>query len=199
MSDSSKIDKFQNFFNSGKILYSSMSFDKRREWRDELAEILMTARANLSAADWVDREESAKLTPKGRQWLESNKEDSQLLNAPKLRAERKSKADKLRDQMLSLGLDPNQVKGIMSNVEKTVKDSSLNNLKFTRSESNSPVISELCRIGEHIVCTGSYRDDNGSHQCNCDCHKVVSVESNPIDNPQISNSAVFDVGQLKFS
>lgn len=193
----SKIDKFQGFFNSGKILYSSMSFEKRREWRDELSEILMTARANLSAADWVDREESAKLSPEGRQWLESNSEDSGLLNAPKIRKERQSKADKLREQMSSLGLDITQVNSIMSNVEKTVKDKDLNNLVFKRNgkDKEESTTSELCRIGEHIACAGSFKNDTGSHQCNCDCHKMKRVE--PIDNSH-PVEGLFDISHLKF-
>lgn len=197
MSDSSKIDKFSGFFNSGKILYSSMSFDKRREWRDELAEILMTARANLSAADWIDREESAKLSPEQRQYLETNKEDNGNLLTPKLRKERQSKADKLREQMSSLGLDLTQVNSIMSSVEKTVKDKDLNSLVFRKSEESKPTTSELCRIGEHIVCVGSFKDDSGSHVCNCDCHNVGSVvnSDNGSDKP---NPAVFDFSSLKF-
>jgi len=121
MSEKSKLDKFQQFYNSGKILYSSMTFEKRREWREELSEILVTARANLSAADDIDREEGAKLSPEGRKWLVTNDEsglNSDSLLQPKLRKERMSKMDKLAADMKELGLSMADINSALGEVSK---------------------------------------------------------------------------------
>lgn len=189
-----KIDKFAQFFNSGKILYSAMSYQERLAWKDEMKDILLTARAHLSAADSVDREESAKLTPEGRQWLTTNDDsavNSDAINTPKVRKERMSKADKLQEQMKALGLDMADVKNIMGQVEKTAKEKDLNSLVFKKNEEKKDNLAELCRIGEHVVCVGRYTDKDGSHECSCDCHKVnLSVESRPAEP--------FNLGSLKF-
>lgn len=141
MADKSSVDKFQGFFNSGKILYSSMSFEKRREWRDELAEILMTARANLSAADWVDREESDKLTPEQRKWLVSNDEgvDSNNLAIPKIRKERMTKLDKQKEDMLKLGMDMKDINAILGEVQKVQSGGSITT-SHTREMRDSKIV-----------------------------------------------------------
>lgn len=116
MSDKSKIEKHTEFFQSGMILYSQMEFTQRREWREKLSDIILEARAHLSAADRVDAEESAKLGPDGRAWLVSNNENVDSLNQPKIRKDRMSKMDKLAEDMAKLGLDKSQILAVTGKV-----------------------------------------------------------------------------------
>ncbi len=120
MAEKTKIEKHTEFFNSGMILYSQMEFTQRREWRDKLADIILEARANLSAADRVDAEESSKLGPDGRAWLITNDEGgSDKLNAPKIRKERMSKMDKLAEDMAKLGLNKDDILKVTGKVAES--------------------------------------------------------------------------------
>lgn len=198
MGDKSKIELHAEFFNSGMILYSSMEFSQRREWRDKLSLIILEARANLSAADRVDSEESSKLDANGRQWLVTNDENagSNALNQPKIRKERMSKADKLKEQMSSLGLDMGEINKIIGDVQKVATESSINNLKFTSDRVKSEPLSELCRIDQHENCIGKFKDNTGSHECSCKCHSAVLVSASNPTEPE--SNKPFDISKLKF-
>jgi hypothetical protein len=164
MADKSRIELHTEFFNSGKMLYSSMPFADRREWREKLALIILEARANLSAADLVDREDSANLTPAQRELLTTNDESSNanLLNAPKIRKERMSKADKLKEQMASLGLDLSEVNKILGSVAQSQSGGSQtsssarelkDNITFVKAEKPNPNTREslLGDISDSII------------------------------------------------
>lgn len=182
-----RLELHNKFYNSSKPLYKTMDIATRRSWRDEMTEILINARASLSAADDVDREERNELSPKGREWLVTNDEtltSSDALNAPKIRRERMSKLDKLAEQMKSLGLDPEDIKSAVNVVEKTAKESNVNKITFKSDKETTTDISELCRIERHSECNGRFHNGK-SNECKCECHKVNAEVETP-------KPAVFD-------
>jgi len=118
MAEKDRIELHTKFFNHEKILYSAMSFEERRNHREELAMILLEGRARMNAVDDIDREENALKGPKGREWLTSNQENngSDALNQPKIRKERMTKADKLAADMANLGLSKDDINKMLGEV-----------------------------------------------------------------------------------
>lgn len=105
MPETDRIELHTKFYNHEKPLYNAMTLEQKRAHREEIALILLEGRARMNAIDDIDREERAKLGPKGREWLTSNQDElsSDAINQPKIRKERMSKADKLKEDLAKLG------------------------------------------------------------------------------------------------
>ena len=125
---------FAKFYNEEKILVKDMDFIQLREHREELSKVAFEARARLTAADESIREKKAKSSSK--EWLVSstsqpgNESVTDAINVPKLRQARMSKADKLRKQLLDIGIDDDTVNTMIKNVESKATDSKLKAITF---------------------------------------------------------------------
>lgn len=152
MGESDKIELHTRFFNEEKILYSSMDATQRIEHRSTLAMLIFEARARMNAVDSIDREDRAKLSKDGKEWLVTNSDVtvSAAINEPKIRKERMSKADKLRESMASLGLNINEINGLMGQVaaassggsvttdhNRTMKDNGIKFVKEIKTTTNT--------------------------------------------------------------
>lgn len=181
MAETDKIELHTRFFNAEKILYSAMDASARIAHREELAMLIFEARARMNAIDDVDRHERAKLSKDGKEWLVTNSDItvSSALTEPKVRAARMSKADKLKESMLSLGLNITDVNAMMGSIQKSATDKDMNRISFNREEKESNNISELCRIGSHTDCRGGWGDVSGSHKCECECGHSPKAEAEP--------------------
>jgi hypothetical protein len=124
---------FSKFYNHEKILVSDMDISQLREHRNELSRIAFEAKARLVAADDETRERTAK---SGKEWLVSNNDAnvnvSDAINAVKTRAARLSKMDKIRNQLLSAGIDESTVKEMVRNLEKKATEKQVKTVTFTK-------------------------------------------------------------------
>lgn len=120
MAETDRIELHTKFYNHEKPLYSAMTFEQKRAHREEIALILLEGRARMNAIDDIDREERAKLGPKGKEWLTSNSDElsSDAINQPKIRKERMSKADKLKEDMAKLGIDTSIINSTLGEIAK---------------------------------------------------------------------------------
>lgn len=128
-----KEELFAKLFNKHKPLVKDMDDEKLREHRQQLYEIAFEAKAFLSAADDEIRERKAK-NPK-REWLVTTDNTvlvSEAINGPKARKERMSKMDKLKQQLLSAGIDEETVKVMVASMEKKATDKNLKTITFNR-------------------------------------------------------------------
>jgi len=109
------------FFNHEAILVKDMDINQLRKHRDELAMIAFEARARLTAIDGEERVRNAKLSVEQRSWLVSSDipdpNVTDAIEAVKKRKERMSKADKLKETMLSIGMDIDDVNELMARVK----------------------------------------------------------------------------------
>lgn len=167
MSESDKIELHTKFFNAEKVLYSAMSIEERLSHRSELAMMIFEARARMNAIDDVDRGDKARLSKDGKEWIVSNDSNvsiSDAINGPKIRKERMSKADKLKESLASLGLDITAVNSIMGDVAKatsggsittdhnrTMKDSNAGITFVKNPTSNNTRESLLADVSESLI------------------------------------------------
>jgi hypothetical protein len=123
---------FAKFYNHEKVLVKDMDHIQLREHREELQKIAFEAKARLVAADDETRERKAKTTAK--EWLVTDTQQpvSDLINAPKLRAARMSKMDKLRKQLQDAHIDEATINEMIGNLEKKATDGKLKTVTFTK-------------------------------------------------------------------
>jgi hypothetical protein len=136
---------YAKFYNGSKILVKDMDITKLREFREELSQIALQAKATLAAADDELRERRAKSDKKD--WLvtpiQSNQSTNDAINAVKIRTERMSKIDKMRKQLMSAGLDDETVNGMIRGMERRATDKNLRNLNTVTFERN---VTEIAAI-----------------------------------------------------
>lgn len=125
---------FAKFYNQEKVLVKDMDLAQLREHREELAKIAFEAKARLVATDDEGRERSSKT--KNKEWLvtaDASQVDSDSLNnTVKTRAARLSKMDKLRNQLLSAGIDEDTVKEMVRNLERKATEKDVKAITFNR-------------------------------------------------------------------
>jgi hypothetical protein len=124
---------FSKFYNHEKILVKDMDISDLREKRDQLAKVLIEAKARMVAIDDETREKKAK--SKNKEWLLSNNEidpNHDAINAPAVRKARMTKLDKMRASLLSAGIDEETVKEMMINLEKKATEKNLKTVVFKK-------------------------------------------------------------------
>lgn len=129
---------FSKFFSSEKILIKDMDLVSLRAHREELSQIAFEARARLSA---VDDEERTRKNGSGIRGFERsiNTDDitSDAINAINARSKRLDKKEKIRQNLLEMGVDPAEVDKIMSN--KGIRDLSRPQAVLTGKDENKSV------------------------------------------------------------
>ncbi len=123
---------FAKFYNHEKLLVKDMDVVQLRTHREELAKIAFEAKARLVAADDEGRERKAKTDNK--QWLVSSDEvlSTDAINAPKIRKDRMSKIDKMREQLLKAGIEEATVNEMIGNLEKKATERNLKTVTFNK-------------------------------------------------------------------
>src|SRR3970040_390876 len=97
---------FATYYNRGKILVKDMDDTSLREHREQLRQIATEAKAQLLASDDEIRERQARKGPK--QWLvttDTSQSVSDAINVVEKRRARMTKMDKLRQQLVDIGMD----------------------------------------------------------------------------------------------
>ena len=129
MNDSEEL--FSKFYNHQRVLICDMDMDSLREHRDELSKIAFEAKARLRAAEDEVRERAAKSGKK--EWLvntDTNQSTSDAIRDIKVRKDRMSKIDKIRQQLLSAGIDDATVKEMVTNMERKATEKNLKLITF---------------------------------------------------------------------
>ena len=109
---------FSKLFNHEKLLVKDMDILTLRAHREELAQIAFEARARLTAVD--DEDSSRKKVKKGdkptgfERSLNVDETTTNAINTLKIKKEKLSKAEKIREGLLKLGIDPDAADKIMS-------------------------------------------------------------------------------------
>lgn len=130
-----RIEAHTKFFNHERILVTSMSDSELRERIEELESIAVEVKAKLAANNAEKRERDAKKTLSQKAWLVTaeggNPSVSDSLATVKVRKDRMTKADKLREQMRSLGVEG--VDELMKNVGKAT-EKQFNQISFNKDK-----------------------------------------------------------------
>lgn len=126
-------EKFSRFWNAEKVFVSQMTDAQLDEHHETLREIAFEAKARVMASDDEKRERRAKNGRKEWTLTDNVVDSSDALNAPKLRATRMSKLDKIQGQLLALGLDESIVKDMMREMSNKAKDSKVKTVTFKKS------------------------------------------------------------------
>lgn len=123
---------YAKFYNHEQILVKDMDIIQLREHRNELSKVAFEAKARLVAADDKIRNLTGKV--KARDWLttiEGDQAASDAINVVKARKKRMSSMDKMKDRMLTAGLDEATVNEIIKGLEKTATESSINKVDLS--------------------------------------------------------------------
>lgn len=144
-------DLFVKFYNAEKILVKDMDSVQLREHREQLSQIALEAKARLQADDDESRERNAK--SKNKEWQLSDssvQSNSDAINAPKIRKERMTKLDKMKEQLINAGIDEETVAEMMKNMERKATEKDVKAITFNRPA-----------VEQNIVIVKTKRDDNG--------------------------------------
>jgi len=138
----SQEELFSKFYNHEKILVKDMDIPTLREHREQLSTIAFEAKARLVATDDESRERKAKSGNK--EWLvtslESDQVTSDAINAVKVRSARMSKMDKLRQQLLTAGIDEELANEMVRNLESKATESVAKTITFKSDKAKAPVV-----------------------------------------------------------
>jgi len=132
---------FAKFYNQEKILVKDMDTIVLREHRDELSKIAFEAKARLVATDDEGRERNSKT--KNKEWLvtaDSSQVNSDTLNIVKTRAARMSKMDKLRNQLLTAGIDEDTVNEMVKNLERKATEKDVKAITFNKPTTEQAIV-----------------------------------------------------------
>lgn len=127
---------FARFYNHEKLFVKDLDDDKLREHRDELASIAFNAKARLVAIDDEGKERKAK-SGAGKEWtvtpLEADQTSTDSINAVKIRKDRMSKMDKIRQGLVTAGLDEDTINEMIRNMERKATEKSLKTVTFQKA------------------------------------------------------------------
>lgn len=180
---------YKKIFAEKRIIAMQLTPIQRKEHREQLSLIAFEAKVAINAYDDADREERARVNGESRNWLISadySPDVEASIAAVKQRKERMSKADKLLQQLKSLGIEG--AEDMIATIEAKATESGIAAIKSTESKSNGNkprtklITSELCRLTRHNECVGRFTDDSGSKECQCDCHRRnAEINAVPFD------------------
>jgi len=126
---------FATYYNRGKILVKDMDDTALREHREQLRQIATEAKAQLLASDDEIRERQARKGPK--QWLvttDTSQSVSDAINVVEKRRARMTKMDKLRQQLVDIGIEDSIIKETIGNLERKATESSLKSISFGKKK-----------------------------------------------------------------
>jgi hypothetical protein len=130
---------FATYYNRGKIQVSSMDDTGLREHREQLRKIATEAKAHLIAADDEIRERQAK---KGnKDWLvttDTSQSVSDAINVVEKRRARMSKMDKLKQQLIDLGMDDETIRQTIGGLERRATEQRLKSVTFKKKTTEIP-------------------------------------------------------------
>jgi len=123
---------FARFYNHERILVKDINDIQLREHREELSKISFEAKARLVSADDETRERKAKTSNK--EWLLTTADvvSTDAINAVKVRKERMSKMDKMKEQLLKAGIDEDTVKEMIRNLESKATEKNVKTITFNK-------------------------------------------------------------------
>jgi hypothetical protein len=132
---------FATYYNRGKILVKDMDDTSLREHREQLRQIATEAKAQLLASDDEIRERQAKKGPK--EWLvttDTSQSVSDAINVVEKRRARMTKMDKLKQQLIDIGMDDATIKETIGNLERRATDKSLKTVTFKKKTEEDSVV-----------------------------------------------------------
>lgn len=117
-------DKFAQFFNAEAVFVSSMSAIELEEHIQELEEIAFEAKARLTAAKTNKRDRDAKRFVGGDWSITPTNPDPNVtdtINKVKLRGQRMTKLDKMRDKLAALGIEDKEIEQMIAAMVKQAR------------------------------------------------------------------------------
>jgi hypothetical protein len=186
MTNEKRAELHQKFFNDAVESIENKTLPELIAFEEELEEIILRGKAYAQAVSNKRRKITANLSESERDALVTQPDYlvSDALNLPKLRKARQTTADKVIDDLYSLGLDESTIKamkGVMApthenpDVAKAVLRDLQNNTKPVFNGSPKPVIS-LCH-----TCGAKIADDDSTICAKCKRKKALEENNQPID------------------
>jgi hypothetical protein len=123
---------YAKFYNEERVLVKDMDHIQKREHREELQKIAFEARVRHKAVDDDIREDDAKSNKKDWLVTDTTRPVSDLINAPKVRASRMSKMDKLRNDLQKAHLDEATINEMIRKMESRATDKTLKTVTFSK-------------------------------------------------------------------
>lgn len=161
-------EEHTKFFNTERIQIAEMNYVEVQKRLEEWEKVIRQAKARASADHEALRDMKNKMGFEQKSFLTTvndvNVQES--IDTVKKRSKRKSKMDQTLEAMKNLGIA--NADDIIKDAMKTVTESL--NLK-ANGVSKTGYISGLCSESRHNECSVTYKTDNGSEHCQCDCHK----------------------------
>jgi len=141
---------FSKFYNQEKILIKDMDTVQLREHREQLSTIAFEAKARLVASDDESRERKAKNGNKD--WTlsptEADVNVTDAINAVKIRSARMSKMDKLKQQLLTAGIEEALANEMVANLERKATDQSAKTITFKPAKGPKPIVISISQPAE---------------------------------------------------
>jgi len=118
MTNEDRVELYKKFYDGAALKVASMTLDQLIARGDELEEIIIEAKAEAQATTAERRKREANLSRSEREKLITKPDitGTEALNGPKVRKDRMSKADKLRETYVSLGMSEAEINAIMKNI-----------------------------------------------------------------------------------
>lgn len=128
-----KKDLFVKFYNPAKISVSTLTDEKLAEHISQLEDILIEAKANLSAATDERRERVSK--SRNKQFtissdLNSSNAVTDAIEAVKTRQKRMSKLDKIKQQLEDIGIDQEEIERTVRRIQTKATEKQVEKVNF---------------------------------------------------------------------
>lgn len=162
--DKSKAERHSEFFADEKSLIKDMSIEECMIQLAKFEDIILEARARASANDDEIRQKRARLSKDERDKLISNPDytGSDALATVNVRKERMTKADKMLEGFVGMGLDEATIKKLMENIKSSV---------------DKPIVNKDTMI------EASNKDNNRKVKLNLNESKAKIEDSIPLEEP----------------
>lgn len=134
---------FATYYNRGKILVKDMDDTSLREHREQLRQIATEAKAQLLASDDEIRERGARKSLKEKEWIasvDSETSVSDAINVVEKRRARMTKMDKLRQQLIDVGMDDATIREMVGNLERKATEKNLKTVTFKKKTEEDSAI-----------------------------------------------------------
>lgn len=126
---------FQLFYTKGRMLVKDMDDIQIRAHREEMRKISYEGKVYAVAADDDIREREAKLSVSKKEWLltDAKVDLSDAINVQKVKASRRTKLDKTRQDLLAAKIDESIVNEMVRNMQLHATDKNLKTVTFRKA------------------------------------------------------------------
>lgn len=128
----SQEEKYTKLYSRAKLLVQDMTSEQLIDHIEQLEDIAFTAKINLRAAHDKKREDDAK--KRSKEWITTSERPDQsvtdAISNVKVRAQRLSKLDKMRNQLRAAGIDEDTIKEMMKSMEARATEKQVKAITF---------------------------------------------------------------------